>query len=201
MRDYGIASQYPDAPRSASVMGDTDPQIFDVVSRRLKCPTLGRLGTIIEPYSTEAGNGMKAKIPITQRIIKAARYSDFKGGPLALAILLKLSDLQEVLVGEEILTLVREEGQSEEYTILDCLDGWLQYFYMGEKVPAGTLRLGTLTRRGGMLEEAASLRSATGNLVSWSILGAGSVRVKVTEWPVGASEIIPGTKIARRSAL
>ena len=132
------------------MMGDTDPQIFDVVSRRLKCPTLGRLGTIIEPYSTEAGNGMKAKIPITQRIIKAARYSDFKGGPLALAILLKLSDLQEVLVGEEILTLVREEGQSEEYTILDCLDGWLQYFYMGEKVPAGTLRLGTLTRRGGM---------------------------------------------------
>ena len=174
------------------MMGDTDPQIFDVVSRRLKCPTLGRLGTIIEPYSTEAGNGMKAKIPITQRIIKAARYSDFKGGPLALAILLKLSDLQEVLVGEEILTLVREEGQSEEYTILDCLDGWLQYFYMGEKVPAGTLRLGTLTRRGGMLEEAASLRSTTGNLVSWSILGGRFCTGKSHRMASGSERDYPG---------
>ena len=55
---------------------------------------------------------MKAKIPITQRIIKAARYSDFKGGPLALAILLKLSDLQEVLVGEEILTWFEKKAKA-----------------------------------------------------------------------------------------
>ena len=92
---------------------------------------------------------MVTKIPITQGIIRAARLGHYPGGPLALGIFLKVPGVRHVHLDSTMITVVRDGGQVERYSISPDLDGWLQYFNLGDQVPAGILKLGKLHRKGG----------------------------------------------------
>ncbi len=92
---------------------------------------------------------MVTKIPITKRIIQAARIGNFPGGPLALGIVLKVPNVDGVYVDDETIAVDRRGELVEKYVIHEHLDGWMQLFNLGDRVPAGILRLGMLRRRGG----------------------------------------------------
>ena len=96
---------------------------------------------------------MDIKIPITSRIIQAAERGTFKGGPLALAIFLKVPRVQEVFVSSETIEVIRDEGQADTYTNSDEVEGWLDYFHYGARVPAGILSLGMRKSRGDVFKK------------------------------------------------
>ena len=91
---------------------------------------------------------MDIKIPITRRIIYAAQRGNFKGGPLAMGIFLKVPRVQEVFVSSETIEVIRDEGQADTYTNSDEVEGWLDFFHYGARVPAGILSLGMRKSRG-----------------------------------------------------
>ena len=94
---------------------------------------------------------MATEIPITKKIIHAAQVGGFQGGPLALGILLKVRGFTGPR-GRRDDQIARDGGCVEEYVIREELQGWLELYRLGERVPAGTLRLGNLKRQGGRHE-------------------------------------------------
>ena len=116
---------------------------------------------------------MVTKISITKGIIRAARFGRYPGGPLALGIILKVPNVDRVYMDDETITVGRRGEPDEEYVVHEDLEGWVQLFNIGEGVPAGILRLGTLRRRGGP-QRAAWFEEYEGNLPSTSFLGVQS---------------------------
>ena len=96
---------------------------------------------------------MDITIPITRRIIKAAERGSFKGGPLVLSVFLKMPRVQDVVVSSETIEIIRDDGQSDEFTISDEVHGWLDYFHYGDRVPAGILTLGIRKSRGNVIKK------------------------------------------------
>ena len=85
------------------------------------------------------------EIPVTRRIIKAGRPGDLERCPLALAITRGIDTVEDVDTGDRENCVVRTDGQVEEYGVSPAVDGWITYWYMGARVPRGTLFLETAT--------------------------------------------------------
>ena len=92
---------------------------------------------------------MVTKVSITQGIIRASRFGRYPGGPLALGIILKVPHVDRVYMDDETITVGRRGEPDVEYVVHEDLEGWMQMFRLGDRVPAGILKLGMLRRRGG----------------------------------------------------
>ena len=75
-----------------------------------------------------------------------------------MGIFLKLPRVQEVFVSRDTIEVIRDEGQADTYTNSDEVEGWLDYFYYGARVPAGILSLGMRKSRGNVVKAWAFFR-------------------------------------------
>ena len=96
------------------------------------------------------------EIPVTRRIIKAGRPGDLERCPLALAITRGIDTVEDVDTGDRENCVVRTDGQVEEYGVSPAVDGWITYWYIGDRVTRGTLYLRTATDDQGRIERSAS---------------------------------------------
>ena len=76
--------------------------------------------------------------------------------PLTLAIMRGIDAVEDVDIGDREIRVVRTDGQVEEYGISPAVDGWITYWYIGDRVIRGTLYLKTTTDEQGRIERSAS---------------------------------------------